>query len=49
MGEDFAYGRANLWYESMDNLITFINSRSDKYGVKILYSTPSNYLNEIHK
>ncbi|EAS02490.2 glycoside hydrolase family 38 amine-terminal domain protein (macronuclear) [Tetrahymena thermophila SB210] len=49
MGEDFAYSRANVWYESMDMLIEYINSRSDQYNMKILYSTPSNYLKELQK
>ncbi|KAL4477151.1 hypothetical protein ABPG72_008885 [Tetrahymena utriculariae] len=49
MGEDFAYSRANVWYESMDLLIEYINSHSDQYNMKILYSTPSNYLKELQK
>ncbi|KAL4461952.1 hypothetical protein ABPG74_000797 [Tetrahymena malaccensis] len=49
MGEDFAYSRANVWYDSMDLLIEYINTRSDQFNMKILYSTPSNYLKEIQK
>ncbi|EAS02491.2 glycoside hydrolase family 38 amine-terminal domain protein (macronuclear) [Tetrahymena thermophila SB210] len=49
MGDDFAYSKANIYYENMDLLMEYINSHNDQYNMKILYSTPSNYLKELQK
>jgi lysosomal alpha-mannosidase len=48
MGEDFTYTNSRMWYKNMDKLIKYINSR-DEFGVKILYSTPGDYIEAIHK
>lgn len=49
MGEDFNYANALQWYKNMDKLINYINGHTEKYNVKLLYSTPSIYLEEVHK
>lgn len=50
MGSDFQYENANLWYKNMDKLIHYVNAQQ-KNGSKVhvLYSTPSCYLQELHK
>ncbi|KAM9792306.1 lysosomal alpha-mannosidase [Neosynchiropus ocellatus] len=50
MGSDFQYENANLWYKNLDKLIHYVNARqSDGSGVNVLYSTPSCYLQELHR
>ncbi|EAS04708.3 glycoside hydrolase family 38 amine-terminal domain protein (macronuclear) [Tetrahymena thermophila SB210] len=49
MGQDFAFSKSEIWFNSIDNLIDYINSRKDQFGMEILYSTPSKYLEEINK
>lgn len=49
MGEDFNYASANIQYKNIDKLMDYINDRSEAYGVKIIYSTPSIYLEELNK
>ena len=48
MGEDFNYANAKLWYKNIDKLIKYINSR-EEFGVKIIYSTPDEYIAAIQK
>ena len=48
MGEDFTYTNSRMWYKNMDKLIKYINSRPE-YGVKIMYSTPPDYIEAIYK
>ncbi|KAM8843149.1 lysosomal alpha-mannosidase [Synchiropus picturatus] len=50
MGSDFQYENANLWYKNLDKLIRYVNARqADGSGVHLLYSTPSCYLQELHR
>lgn len=50
MGSDFQYENANLWYKNLDKLITYVNARqSNGSKVNVLYSTPSCYLQELHR
>ncbi|XP_036385660.1 lysosomal alpha-mannosidase [Megalops cyprinoides] len=50
MGSDFQYENANLWYKNMDKLIRYVNARQSKGSkVNVLYSTPSCYLQELHR
>lgn len=35
-----------MWFKNIDKLIKFINDRPE-YGVKIIYSTPGNYIKQI--
>ncbi|XP_051940570.1 lysosomal alpha-mannosidase [Hippocampus zosterae] len=50
MGSDFQYENANLWYKNLDKLIRYVNARqSDGSRVNVLYSTPSCYLQELHR
>ncbi|XP_041641943.1 lysosomal alpha-mannosidase [Cheilinus undulatus] len=50
MGSDFQYENANLWYKNLDKLIHYVNAQQAK-GIKVnvLYSTPSCYLQELHR
>ncbi|XP_054635980.1 lysosomal alpha-mannosidase isoform X1 [Dunckerocampus dactyliophorus] len=50
MGSDFQYENANLWYKNLDKLIHYVNARqSNGSRVNLLYSTPSCYLQELHR
>jgi lysosomal alpha-mannosidase len=48
-GEDFNFANAIMMYKNVDKLIDYINNNFDKYGVKIMYSTPSIYLEALNK
>ncbi|XP_068460344.1 lysosomal alpha-mannosidase [Clinocottus analis] len=50
MGSDFQYENANLWYKNLDKLIRYVNARqANGSRVNALYSTPSCYLQELHR
>ncbi|XP_055014640.1 LOW QUALITY PROTEIN: lysosomal alpha-mannosidase [Boleophthalmus pectinirostris] len=50
MGSDFQYENANLWYKNLDKLIDYVNERQKNgSNVNLLYSTPSCYLQELHR
>lgn len=50
MGSDFQYENANLWYKNLDKLLLHVNSQQAKGSkVNVLYSTPSCYLQELHR
>uniref|UniRef100_A0A3Q1FR55 Alpha-mannosidase n=1 Tax=Acanthochromis polyacanthus TaxID=80966 RepID=A0A3Q1FR55_9TELE len=50
MGSDFQYENANLWYKNLDKLIRYVNGlQSNGSKVNVLYSTPSCYLQELHR
>ncbi|XP_062244206.1 lysosomal alpha-mannosidase [Platichthys flesus] len=50
MGSDFQYENANLWYKNLDKLIHHVNARQGNGSkVHLLYSTPSCYLQELHR
>ncbi|KAK5865351.1 hypothetical protein PBY51_019631 [Eleginops maclovinus] len=50
MGSDFQYENANLWYKNLDKLIRYVNAQQANGGkVNVLYSTPSCYLQELHR
>ncbi|XP_063055152.1 lysosomal alpha-mannosidase [Engraulis encrasicolus] len=50
MGSDFQYENANLWFKNMDKLIRYVNGQQAAGSqVNVLYSTPSCYLQELHR
>ncbi|KAJ8363171.1 hypothetical protein SKAU_G00120020 [Synaphobranchus kaupii] len=50
MGSDFQYENANLWYKNLDKLIRYVNAQQSQGSkVNVLYSTPSCYLQELHR
>uniref|UniRef100_A0A4W6E549 Alpha-mannosidase n=1 Tax=Lates calcarifer TaxID=8187 RepID=A0A4W6E549_LATCA len=50
MGSDFQYENANLWYKNLDKLIHYVNAQqANGIKVNVLYSTPSCYLQELHR
>nr|XP_046229733.1 lysosomal alpha-mannosidase [Scatophagus argus] len=50
MGSDFQYENANLWYKNLDKLIHYVNAQQTNGSkVNVLYSTPSCYLQELHR
>ncbi|XP_069023708.1 lysosomal alpha-mannosidase [Embiotoca jacksoni] len=50
MGSDFQYENANLWYKNLDKLINYVNAQQTNGStVNVLYSTPSCYLQELHR
>ena len=36
-------------YKNVDKIINYVNNNFEKYNVKIMYSTPSEYLAEVNK
>lgn len=50
MGSDFNYVQAHMWFKELDKLIKYVNARQAVgSNINLLYSTPSCYLNELHK
>ena len=50
MGSDFQYENANLWYKNLDKLIRYVNAQqTNGSDVNVVYSTPSCYLQELHR
>lgn len=50
MGEDFNYQSADMWYKNIDKLIRYVNARQQNGSkVNVFYSTPSCYLDALHK
>uniref|UniRef100_A0A6Q2Y3L4 Alpha-mannosidase n=1 Tax=Esox lucius TaxID=8010 RepID=A0A6Q2Y3L4_ESOLU len=50
MGSDFQYENANLWYKNLDKLIRYVNQKQvNGSNIHVLYSTPSCYLQELHR
>ncbi|XP_061576630.1 lysosomal alpha-mannosidase [Cololabis saira] len=50
MGSDFQYENAILWYKNLDKLIRYVNAlQANGSTVNVLYSTPSCYLQELHR
>ena len=37
-----------MWFKNMDKIRNHFNQNHDKYGINILYSTPSCYLKSLH-
>lgn len=37
-----------MWFKNMDKIRNHFNKNHDKYGINILYSTPSCYLKSLH-
>jgi hypothetical protein len=48
LGEDFQYTNSRMWYKNIDKLLKYINSKPE-YGIKVIYSTPSVYIDAIQK
>jgi hypothetical protein len=48
LGEDFHYSNSRMWFKNVDKLIKYINNRPE-YGLKIIYSTPGEYIQAIQK
>lgn len=50
MGMDFHYTNAHVWYKNLDKLIKYVNARQQNGSkVNVFYSTPSCYLDALHK
>ncbi|XP_029840933.2 lysosomal alpha-mannosidase [Ixodes scapularis] len=51
MGMDFHYKDAAKWFDSLDNLIYYVNALQQSEGspVHVLYSTPACYLKALHE
>lgn len=47
-GEDFNFQAAGAYYRNLDILMDVVNSRYDQYGIKMIYSTPSQYLKALN-
>ena len=49
MGSDFQYANAHMWFKNLDKLIYYVNQQRNQTKVNVFYSTPSCYLNSLHK
>ena len=47
-GDDFRYMKSSQNYQSMDNMINYMNSISNG-SIRYQYSTPSKYINAVKK
>ena len=47
-GGDFQYSNAKMYFKNIDKLMKYINSKPE-YGVKLIYSTPDEYITAIRK
>ncbi|EGC32455.1 hypothetical protein DICPUDRAFT_49593 [Dictyostelium purpureum] len=48
-GCDFQYLNANMYFKNIDKLIEHINASPEKYGLNLIYSTPSIYIDAVNK
>ena len=49
LGDDFAYQQSEDTFNQFELLMDYINQHKHKYGLNILYSTPSKYFIELQK
>ncbi|EFC40940.1 predicted protein [Naegleria gruberi] len=47
-GNDFRFQKANLMFDNMDLLISYINKNFQRFGVNMRYSTLSEYFEQVH-
>lgn len=47
-GCDFQYSNPRLNFKSMNKLFRYMNARQDKYGMELVYSTPSRYVKAVN-
>ncbi len=48
-GGDFQYGDARVTYQSQQVLRKEINQNPEKYGIKLVYSTPNDYIKALQQ
>eukprot|EP00029_Vermamoeba_vermiformis_P005720 TRINITY_DN2061_c0_g1_i1.p1 TRINITY_DN2061_c0_g1~~TRINITY_DN2061_c0_g1_i1.p1 ORF type:complete len:972 (+),score=248.82 TRINITY_DN2061_c0_g1_i1:58-2973(+) len=48
-GCDFQFSNARLIFKNLDKLMKYVNDHASEYNVKMFYSTPSQYVDAIHK
>ena len=48
-GGDFQYGDARVTYMNQQTLMKHINANTEKYKLKLIYSTPGEYIRTINK
>mgnify|MGYP003417186127 CR=1 FL=1 len=48
LGSDFQYANARMFYKNMVKVMNYVNDRPE-YGVNVVFATPSDYINAIHK
>ena len=49
VGSDFAWDDADESYELLDQVINYINSNQEHFGIRMVYSTPGNYTDALYK
>ena len=47
-GSDFQFTNATINYENMDALMEYMNNNTDLFGMKLHYSTPTEYMETLH-
>ena len=49
MGGDFCYQNAHKYFKNLDILMEYINANTTNNGFKMIYSTPSQYMDAVLK
>ena len=49
MGGDFCYQNAQKYFKNLDILMEYINANTTANGFKMIYSTPSQYMDAVLK
>ena len=47
MGGDFCYQNARKYFKNLDILMEYVNANSTKNGFKMIYSTPTRYMDAV--
>ena len=47
-GSDFEWDSSPIFYKNLDKLMIYINNRKEDFNIELLYSTPSDYIEEIN-
>jgi hypothetical protein len=46
-GDDFTYNKADANFLNIEKLMKYVNANADKFGMRLVYSTPSKYFDSI--
>ena len=49
MGGDFCYQNAQKYFKNLDILMDYVNANTTNNGFKMIYSTPSQYMDAVLK
>ena len=46
-GHDFAFEDAHIMYDNMDQIVEYVNARSDEFQVRLRYATLSEFFTDV--